>query len=950
MATQSTSQAVALNYGFNWITGTKLQGVTLTDTGSDTLDFTRIGFWLLGEGEMDGLDEMWDTGLARLLWQSENDDPTKLHFHQGCDAVVGTGTDLYSIGGDQGCDTFWKYLPPGLIPLHYNRWAYYAIMLKQLINNPPNTNQNDSTVWADVNPVGLWRGQRCRIFDSAGALSSYAFTRNPAWHYVDLLCRRKLFTEYSIDEYLGADDLPAAVRNRFDWGALADAQAYYAEVMANGMPRFTGDYSFGQQATLQGCLTQIATCARSFNRERNGKFALIPDKQRASVFTFARGNADSFKVTDADVHVAPNVQVGQFRDILPPAFATIASISCPDHQTPVITTTEPHCAVDGDYIVLGNTGTRYDGNWVVASVPAEDVNGNVFQMTLVNKGSNYPVAVGTGGLIGFRYSRFKDRSPLFHHKAHQLARGAVGIGIPRQRNKIPQTTDFANSTWDQVARVCEYLNGTSLGPDATPYINPKRATLKAPLFAPDAAGSGAIALQLEPGDVVTIDPTLDTTYAGMWEITKEAIDLTGSESGEGSSRSPAAGGTQLTLTPYSDANYPDASTITEPGWPVVPMLPGGDVTATKVPLADGDFSFFTGSGADGDTFQMPDGYSPTYMIPWASPQGYIEANGQLHFIFDCDAYLTRKLALVYDDGHTDWRGDLNYCGVVWRTRSSAKMFSYQNAAFVELTLLGGEKILFGKGTVISGTQIGLPPGYVDKQTVALAFPKSATDSGNPTHGFSAYIDNGGIIRHVYQDGEGNHWEGQAQIFIVAYQNNLGTWRVDPSGWAHCTLPNGQTFAIGGFSILDPGCAGVTPTIYNAGLLKEVLAGGVIPALTNMPSTSLQTMTGPNGFQIVDHPAHGVKQCFVDGDLNASCTFEDGEGNGWFGSSGVFGLLYDTATGALGGSAPPSGGVTWPGAGSDEGGGGGDGPQPPSREPIGAPIFPQLPGEGGDGPS
>lgn len=302
----------------------------------------------------------------------------------------------------------------------------------------------------------------------------------------------------------------------------------------------------------------------------------------------------------------------------------------------------------------------------------------------------------------------------------------------------------------------------------------------------------------------------------------------------------------------------------------------------------------------------------------ASPQGYIENDGQLHFIVDCDAYATRKLVLIHSDSAKTWRGDLNYCGIAWNTRTSALRSTVLTTDVIELTLLGGEKIVFGKAILTSGDQVALPAGYVTNKTIALAFPKSATNTGHPTHGFAAWVDTSGALHHPYQDGEGNHWEGLGQSFVCSFLNNNGTWRSATNGWFYCPLTDGKVLAVAGHSIQTATrtISGYTPLAY--------ILGDHVPPLDGMTSDSIQVMTGPNAFDIVDHPAHGVKQCYVDGDLFSICDFEDGEGNEWSGGSGVFSLLCETPTGTLDGNVIPADPTTWPGTVTTYGGGGGDG--------------------------
>lgn len=903
MATQGN--AVPLCYGYAWATGQRLQYYMMQNTGNSNLDYTRTGFWLLGEGEWDGLIELWDAVLG-VLYSNEGGvvAPGIFNFHSGCDAVIGSGSTP-SIGPDQGQDLLWNQLPPGLQPLHYNRWAYYVFSKKQEANGVSGTpSQSNANDWTDINPIGLWRTTRCRIFSSSGSMVGYAFTRNPAWHFVDLVCRRKLFPEYNIVSGVGPTDLPTAIKARFDWGAIAETAAYFGQIVASGMPRFCGDYSFTSKSTLQACLTQILTSSRSFIRERAGQLSIVADQPRASVFTFSRANADITE-PDSQISTQPNMYIGAFKDLLVPACATIASITGGTNVEPVITTEAPHCLQALDYIVIGNTGTTYDGYWQVLTVPAPDANGNVYQATLSNRGSNYPAFVGSGGLVGLRYSRFKDRSPQFEHHAHQLAFGATAVGATRYRNRRATTTDFANCTWDQVSRVSSWQRSVALGPDQQPYITPATPMIKAPFFAADSAGSGAIAAQVESGDVVTIDATLSTSYAGEYEVVKQTIDLPASTPGQGMTRSPKEGAVTLYLRPYSDGNYPDASPANQPGIPDVPGLPGQQTSSTVVPLEDGGtFAFFTASMAAGNSFELPDGYNPNTMMAWASPQGFVQANLHCHYIMVCDAYDKNSVRdnknigltlLAYSDG-TDapWSGDVNVGGVAWNS-GTANAYTQNGLNFVEVTLAGGETVLFAKGFVASETVLELPSGYSWNQCIALAFPYMASDSGNPAHGFGAWVDSSNKVHHFYQDGEGHTWEGTGAVFLFAWKNNMGSWKNNGNGWFACPLSNGQAFAVLGASILDASNNGAAPTVYPTTSLFQVPTGGKIPPMGSLPATTLQCMTGPNGFVINGNDAHGVRLCQVDSSGNAWCTFEDGEGNVWPGSSGVFGLLCDVPT-------------------------------------------------------
>jgi len=48
------------------------------------------------------------------------------------------------------------------------------------------------------------------VIDDEGNQTGYAFTTNPAWHFVDVLLRRKIMPDYGLTLNVGPDALTAA--------------------------------------------------------------------------------------------------------------------------------------------------------------------------------------------------------------------------------------------------------------------------------------------------------------------------------------------------------------------------------------------------------------------------------------------------------------------------------------------------------------------------------------------------------------------------------------------------------------------------------------------------------------------------------------------------------------------------------------------------------------------
>ncbi|MDR3723259.1 MAG: hypothetical protein P4K83_02065 [Terracidiphilus sp.] len=909
-ASETTGTPIPLSYGYVWATGKRHAYYTLQNTGYSGLDYTRAGIWLLGHGEWDGLVELWINdklasrgfGTVKNVWQGWNWD-TALDYpnqgivwgwHSGCDAVIGSGLTPQSSGPDQECDKLWSVFPSAIQPLCFNRIAYYTIMRKQPVLWQTSNSQSDPAQWTDINPVGLWRALRVRLFDAAGNVTGYAWTRNPIWHWVDAWLRCELFPDYNLTYNVGPDALPNAVSQRFDWQKIYASAQYCDEALPNGQPRFSGDYSITQPTSMQAIESQILQCCRGRRSESQGMIAAVCDMPRASVFTFSREHIlpGSFEASDEVLNTAGNKLIGKFRDLLVPACNTIASITNADNGDPIVTTTEPHPLQQADWIAMGGTNSIYDSEWEVSSVPDVQNPGTPQEVdpitfTIARKGNNYPASVGAGGAIGLLYSRFKERTPEFWHKNNMLARGATGVGIARRRKKISQTIDFNTSTYDQVSRVTRYERDRTLGIDQAPYVAPARVRFKSSFFARDAFGN--LLLAVEPGDHVTLDSTLRYPYAGEYEVldglkkTPPACELEGSGGSNIRAVSSESGEIEIALQTYNPDVMYDTSDTDAAGWPSVPgSYPGNDTSFSVVKLANGgNFVFFSGLEASGSQVQLPSiGYPSSNFLAWASPAGNKISYHSATIVELCQVSSTKQLVLVYrDEGNNDkygsWGGVVGYGALTWLSTDQTTTDA-NGMTWLPLTLVGGEEILFGFGVLANGATVKLPPGWSTSQMFARAY---IHDMPWTTVGFyfwiaGAYIDANNVVHVDASDNVGHIWHGNASVLVFAWKNNKGTVTSETLGsatWLTFPLSDGSTFGVGKSSEMADGATFPLPSAAGDGSTLEAVVGSHKGIYTSDVNGSL---------------APGIGSCYLDQNHVVHMTFNNSS-KVWKGTADIF---------------------------------------------------------------
>lgn len=225
---------------------------------------TRAAFFGLGVGEWDSIEALLIDGSSKTI-------PTNslFHFHPGLDGELGTETDP-AVRNQKIC----SFLPAAFAPrLTFSRLAYLSMSL------PPNA----AAPGPDILLWGVYKTRRVSVFDSAGAITSYAYSANPAWCIVDALLTFDVKPHRKINEAL-----TTAEKAKFEWQSFIDAATYFAADPGTGAARFESHVAIFDTSDVKRLIELLLLTCRGYLIERNGKYVLYPDKARSSVFTVTR--------------------------------------------------------------------------------------------------------------------------------------------------------------------------------------------------------------------------------------------------------------------------------------------------------------------------------------------------------------------------------------------------------------------------------------------------------------------------------------------------------------------------------------------------------------------------------------------------------------------------------------------------------------------------------------
>jgi len=529
VGTVNLGAPLALAYGEGRFRGTLIGPHELSNK-------TRVAFIIGGQGEWEGLTRAWINRKLR-----DHTDTGIIRFHPGRDGRLGDGRTPVSTGGNQRVDTFWNDWPAtdAVLPrLTFSRMAYVALKL------PP----DPEAPGPELDWLFDAKFLKVRIFNSSGTQTSYAWSTTPAWQILDVITRKMIKREFTIDDVTGAiEELTAAEKARFDFPSFKDTADYHDADIGGGRKRFEGHFQFAAPVSLTAALEQMCIVSRSYIIEQAGKIYLRADQPRAYVFTLeAKHLLEPAKFEEQEVAEEPNTLIGHFNLLDVPKNV---DIDTPGNSGAVrasnvvtIKTTSTHPYKVGDQVaIVGVTTAGFNGVFPVATVPSSTT------FTYAQTGAN---ETSGNGYTGMHEGRFLPATKTLRHEAHKQAVGHRGAGLAVEHRDKPLEVRMGNNTHHQVERALKFMLYRALGPDASPYKAPQGARLRAFYDSIDAAQN--LLRTVERGALIRLAASVSEEFQGDYELLERAVYPLG----EGELRVPFM---DLVLKEYIAAAFSDTA-------------------------------------------------------------------------------------------------------------------------------------------------------------------------------------------------------------------------------------------------------------------------------------------------------------------------------------------------------------------------------------------------------
>jgi hypothetical protein len=198
--------------------------------------------------------------------------------------------------------------------------------------------------------------------------------------------------------------------------------------------------------------------------------------------------------------------------------------------------------------------------------------------------------------------------------------------------------------------------------------------------------------------------------------------------------------------------------------------------------------------ANGAAIALPPGdFSNTRLMVWTTPCYGYNASA-----LPAGVYKSYGTGGVLNSSFQDRSGGFafdatsNWIAIAWTSTGTIAPYTTGNYSGITFTTSAGDQMCFQMGSGHDTTAVNLPAGFSFANSLSMLGMISCDNVNHSMQGVQRCIFSNPLILNNYDDGSGNTWSGNADVFTVFWNSSVGTAALTP-----VTNGNALVFSIGG---------------------------------------------------------------------------------------------------------------------------------------------------------
>lgn len=265
------------------------------------------------------------------------------------------------------------------------------------------------------------------------------------------------------------------------------------------------------------------------------------------------------------------------------------------------------------------------------------------------------------------------------------------------------------------------------------------------------------------------------------------------------------------------------STTLNGSFAVIPVMGGGTVIISA-----------NQNQTNGSNIALPTGYSNSNLLAWSTAGvGFSGSSVVTEGVFQSTTSggITNSF-FQGNFGGSAFPATSNWTAASWSSDATVVITNTGGFTFVAFTTALGDKLVFCAGSLANGSTVPIPSGF---SPTAFQYIAGMSGSDNPGHIMQIVqqcsLDSSLTFTGIYNDGDGNSWNGPANVFGIFWMTGGGVTTESVTGGEALLIPTitGENLAVIQASVPKGSSYGLPSGFTSASIQSTCSPGGGTPA-------------------------------------------------------------------------------------------------------------------------